>query len=731
MSNTIQKNVPESRYQRLKLLWDAESMEPSLSWGLRMAIATTLPMILGVAYGQVEFAEWIALTADCICWISLKGTAGQRFRLLVAAAILCWILTLIGSLSGASVFWSVCFMVLVAFASGMFRNLGERASGLALCIYVVFIITNAYPANGEALEERLLAVSIGGVWNTLLGMATVLFIPQQTPYRRSIAIIWQKTALLIQRIGSGWDGIGTRKSVREIYLAEQAVTDAVTSSLAFHEKSIYQLRGKEHTDEFRLAQVRKIASLVAATMQTVAEELEELSLNSLPEDARLRISGMMTSLQLNAQQMVSLTLNGRKEDETLMEQTLQQLQQRIGVLAAYKAGSDVLLGRKISSLAHLARRCHKLLIRCLELEAKVAETTFFRSYSILKTAYVLHPKHWWRSIRVLFSFDSHTTKFVIRTSLASGLAIAIDKVFDFQRGYWLPFTVMIVLQPYFVATFKKAIDRLIGTISGGLVGGLVLMIPHGLYLKEAMLFLSAVAMIHFYKASYRISAFFITLNLVLLFSVSQELDKYVIFWRAGLTLAGAAIAVVAGFLLFPAWDKKYLPRYTAEAVFKNWLFFQNTFLVQLHTGVWTKFKRQAEVSNSNAFNSYTRAMEEPGGLPDNFKIYYEIIAHNMRITRELNNIHLDTELDENLSYKLANQQRLLDTIQQCIGLFDEILGHLRKVEVRKYFPAQIVHNLPEVLPELNPAQQIYLERLMVELTQIAKELKLQNQLPTA
>lgn len=719
MSTRTQTIEPAKKKRRLQLLLDAESMEPSLTWGLRMAIATTVPVVWGVATGRLEEAEWIALTADCIGWIALKGNASQRFRLLFAAAVLCLLLTFIGSISGASIIWSIGLMIVVAFFSGLFRNLGERGSGLALCLYVMFIISNAYPVQGEPLHERLVSVAVGGVWNAVLGMATILFIPQQKPYRRSIALIWQKTGALMQSIAAGWNGKGIRSSVREIYLAEQAVIDATTSSLAFYEKAIYQLAGRENTDEYKLAQVRKAAGLVAATMETMAEELENVQLNTLSEDARLRVSGLMTSLKLNVLQMSVVSLNGRQEDELLMEQTLQQLQQRIEVIGGFDAENDDSLAEIMANMGHLGGRCYKLLSRSVELLNRVEDTSVFRTYSILKTAYVLHPKHWWRSIRILFSFDSHTTRFVVRTSLASGLAIAIDKIFELQRGYWLPFTVLIVLQPYFIATFKKAIDRLIGTIAGGMMGGLILMIPRGLYLKEVMLFLSAIAMIHFYKASYRVSAFFITLNLVLLFSVSQELDKNIIFWRAGLTLAGAAIAVVAGFLLFPAWDKKYLPRYTAEAVYKNWLYFKNTFLTPSSSGMWTSYKRQAEVSNSNAYNSYTRAMQEPGGLARGYKPYYQIISHNMRLTRELNNIHLDNEADENLKLKPSNQKKLEETIRNCKVYFEAILKDLNQ-QSDEHFPTEFLNELPSDLPALSAAQRIYLERLAVELDSMLK-----------
>jgi uncharacterized membrane protein YccC len=332
----------------------------------------------------------------------------------------------------------------------------------------------------------------------------------------------------------------------------------------------------------------------------------------------------------------------------------------------------------------------------------------------MKTIYVLHPRHLLSGIRNLFSIDSHLARYATRTAVAAALATAIYKWWHIDHGYWLSFTVIIVMQPHFIATLRKGVDRLIGTIGGGIVGGLLIHLPADLHIKEVMLFLSAVAMIHFFRMQYRISAFFITLNLVVLFSVSQELDNMIILIRAGATLGGAIISVAAGFLLLPNWDRKWLPQLLAEAVKHNWAYFQFTFSVT-HPGqraAWTRPKRQAEVSNSNAYDSFTRALQEPGGLRRAYSGYYEFITHNVRITRELNNIHLEEE-------GKAGQQPPADAetaelIRSCATLFLDLLSRMADWEstADKALPS---FQEPKQFPSLNAAQKHYLCRLQSEL----------------
>jgi uncharacterized membrane protein YccC len=459
-------------------------------------------------------------------------------------------------------------------------------------------------------------------------------------------------------------------------------------------------------------------------MTAISGELESLRRQAADEELRLRLSALMEALQYASERIGVLVLTRRAEDELMVRTTLDELRNQITLLEAYNAPQPMSSGRLIRRVTQLSERCFKLMSRSVDLLAGVTEQRMFRSYSLIKTIYILHPKHWWRNIRALFNFDSHTARYAARSALASGVGTAIYKWFDIDHGYWLPFTVIIVLQPYFIATFRKAIDRLIGTVAGGVAGGIFLLLPAGLHIKEAMLFVSAIGMVHFLRTRYRISTFFITLNLVLLFSVSQDLNRSIILWRAGLTTAGAIIAVAAGFLLLPAWDRKWLPRFVARALERNWCYFRYTFSasdIATQSG-WTKYKRQAEVSNSNVFDSFNRAMQEPGGLRKQYATYYQLITHNVRITRELNNIHLEDDERPTTYSEISSDEETAALVSGCVQAFDAALEAIQELSDKPLkVDMQFAPATP--LPSLNAAQKLYLRNLATELNLVRDNLR--------
>lgn len=696
-------------------------MEPSLTWGLRLAIATTAPVVWGVATGHPAIGEWMALAADCICWVALKGTYAQRLRILAGGIALTILFGFLGSITGGSLWLSVGCMLTVGFLAGLFRNLGDRGSGLSLCVYIMFLVTNAYPVNGVALEGRMFYILLGGIWNAALAMLSIFFLPEQQPYRRTISLIWKAAAMLMEQIGKGWDGKTMRSSTRDIYQAEKGVRTAIDTSFAFHERAAHQVKSKEDGAEFPLAQGRKSAALVAVNMVAIAEELEQVRISNTDDALRIRLSDLMRSIQVAAERMSTLVLTRRAEDEVLTRDALTGIKRELAVLEEYNAPESLQLSRIVRRVMQLGGRCLKMMERSMDLLSSVAETRVYRAYPVLKTIYVLHPRHWMRSARLLFNIDSHTARYALRIGIAAALTTGIYKWLHIDHGYWLPFTVIIVIQPYFIATFRKAIDRLIGTIAGGIVGGLLRMLPAGLHIQEAMLFLSAIAMVYFFRIQYRISAFFITLNLVLLLSVYQELNQHLIFIRAGLTVVGAVIAVAAGFLLLPHWDRKWLPHFMVEAVAHNWSYFIHTFSTEQpnQRAAWTRCKRQAEVSNSNAFDSFNRATQEPGGLKKDYAAYYEFITHNVRITRELNNIHLEEE--GKTGAQPAADAETIALIDACVRLFADVLA---RVKILTDKPPKNVEEfvLPEAVPSLNVAQKVYLSRLLAELRLLLQNL---------
>lgn len=157
----------------------------------------------------------------------------------------------------------------------------------------------------------------------------------------------------------------------------------------------------------------------------------------------------------------------------------------------------------------------------------------------------------------------------LRMTLAVGASVIIAHVLGRSHPYWVPLTAAAVLQgvtPNLVA--QRAIDRAVGTFFGL---GLVWLImgfhpskPDIMGLALALQFL----MLTFIARNYGIAVIFITgLALLIIHAAAAHLAlPSLLFARLVDTLIGVAIAVAAGFLLWPQAAGVRIPHLVADAL---------------------------------------------------------------------------------------------------------------------------------------------------------------------
>jgi hypothetical protein len=687
-----------------------------ISWGLRMALSGTLPVVWGLATGRLNDAIWITLTAEAISWVEMKGSFAWRARTLLMGAALCMAFGALGAVTGGNVWLSVVFILIATFFATLLKNIGDRASGLSICVYLLFIISNAYPTVGlNELQHRLALICIGAAWPVLVGVFISLLMPAKEPFRRQIALIWRAISALTATIPQGGDGRN-----HDLYLKEKEVRAAIDNSFQFYGTMAHQA-DKNDQPHYQLAQLRKAAGLVAVNIIAMGEEMEYLPAIGADDPLRIKTATLFNILQEAITRISVLVITLKPEEKLLAVSHINRLKKFAELIRQRPLPAEEQQATAVKSLLKHTGRTIGLLesvIKRIELMGK--DLPVYRSYSFIKTVLVLKPKYLLRNIRVLFNFTTLTTRYAVRSAIAAAVALFIYKWFGIDYGYWLPFSVVIVIQPYFGATLKKALERIAGTVLGGLAGGLFLYLPVGLHLNEVILFLTFILMIYYIRTQYAIATFLVTLNLVLLLNIESAYSNTILVTRAICTVGGSLLAVVSGFALLPSWDRKWLPSHLAAAIQFNYAYFTATFFSATPLTNWTKYKRPAEGRSSDVFDSFNRYVEEPGH--EKAEYYYGLITTNVRITRNLNNIHLEQE------EKTAEQERTATPEQQkrineCLNHFNEVARHLPllspsiQVNITDYDP---LFGSPFLL---NEAQMVSLEKLIIELKTMIADLK--------
>ena len=145
-------------------------------------------------------------------------------------------------------------------------------------------------------------------------------------------------------------------------------------------------------------------------------------------------------------------------------------------------------------------------------------------------------------------------------TVVCGLDVALILLLHIDHGYWLLLTSLIVLQPHVSGTLRRGLERVGGTIGGGILAALLAVVLHSQLVIAAVLFPLTLLSIAVLPVSYAAFAFFLTPAFVLAW-LPYSGDWQLALIRILNTFVGAVIAVLAMTFLFPIYERDRAPAF--------------------------------------------------------------------------------------------------------------------------------------------------------------------------
>ena len=155
-----------------------------------------------------------------------------------------------------------------------------------------------------------------------------------------------------------------------------------------------------------------------------------------------------------------------------------------------------------------------------------------------------------------------------RVAAAVGAAYAVGVIFHLPQAYWIVFTAIIVVQASVGGTITASLERLGGTVVGGLIGVGATYLRAKTTLEEGLVISAAVAVAAFAAAvrpSLRVAP--ITAAIVLLGGATSHMGPITAaFWRVVEIAIGGAVGVAATLVVFPARARRAVRQRAATAM---------------------------------------------------------------------------------------------------------------------------------------------------------------------
>jgi uncharacterized membrane protein YccC len=542
--------------------------------------------------------------------------------------------TWLGGMGAAHLPFALGAVVVVMFAGGLWRHLSaEYGPSLATASAVLFLIGLAQVGGDGTASRHFLAALTGGLWGVVVQVAWWPFRAQH-PLRRAVADSWLALSDLLVAITPDEEVEPAERHRRldERQALVRTALDQATATLAA------AAAGRSRPYLRQLDQLNVAAARFATRFLAFNTSLETLMVQ--PSFAALGpgFAVVLKSLT-NTTRLVALTVVSRQPTHLAaaearlrrLHRLLQSLESRVLVQTSQAPDGTQLtfLLQQIDALLPAIQRALRDTIdRADEHAAFSLELLDLQTWTLRPLASTLNLQ--WRP-------DGALLRFIARSTVLQLIGVAVFKHFGLERGYWLPLTMLVVLQPDYGATRLRAGQRVVGTLAGSLAASLLLWLslPPGVLLGAMGVTMFGFAF--WLKRNYAIAVCFITLFVVLITEVSTRITIAFTIERLLATAAGGLLALGAAHIFWPVWERQRLPALLAGALRANRDLLQGLG-ARLATGGGydaqaTRGKRAAEIANSLVFASLERLSLDPPSQQTGTEQAAALANANQRLTR--------------------------------------------------------------------------------------------------
>jgi uncharacterized membrane protein YccC len=246
---------------------------------------------------------------------------------------------------------------------------------------------------------------------------------------------------------------------------------------------------------------------------------------------------------------------------------------------------------------------------------------------------------WLAPLRAVLSWDSVVLRFALRVGIVTAAAVALTAALDLKRGYWITITAVMILQPYTGTTSVRAVQRVLGTVVGGILTAGLAALFHDPLAIFALVFVFALLSVALLPLNYAAFSVFLTPTFVLLAEASTG-DWHLAGVRILNTVLGGGLALVGSQLLWPSPESERLPAYLAQTItaLRNYL----ALVVQRFddrsedaSRALREARRQVGLAILNAEESFQRLLGEHRGPAEALAPAMTLLTYTRRFTASI------------------------------------------------------------------------------------------------
>jgi uncharacterized membrane protein YccC len=678
------------------------SPRPAWVAGLRAGFATIVPLAGGYLLG-VPTVNWMSLAGFNGSLNDRGGPYRTRAATMAAVTGGAAAAAALATLAHGHVAIALPLTLALGVLCSLARVWGNAGAGAGSAVLCTFLIALSAPVRGPGdAGTRAALIVAGGLWAMLLSLVLWPLQPYR-PVRRAVAACFRALADYV-------DDLAVRTAAGphdpwDLRVQSVAVRTAIENGRAVIAGTRRGRPGESGRGE-RLLVLHEVADQVFAHLVALNDTLAAIPDAPRDQEFALRLAATLTAAAASLRGLaaaveaesnpppVPLGWNG----SALLPSAARGSATSEDAVALHRSQAAALVDR-IAEYAALGVAT----ARGLESGRDAPEVDGIEN--------VPPPLSALAQLRAILTPDSLVLRYALRVGLATTIAVALAAALGLRRDYWVTITVVIILQPYTGATSQKALQRLLGTVVGGILAALLGAWFHQPAAILALAFVFVTCCVALLPVNYAVFSVFVTPAFVLLAEASAG-DWHLAEVRIVNTAIGGTLALLAARLFWPTPESSRLASYMAAALAANRDYLRVAATLARDSGPVNpaplrEARRAIGLAAANGEESFQRLLGEHRGPAEDLEPLMTFLTFTRRFAASVAALALAPVPPD-----AAALQAIQSFAEAAIRAFDDLIAAVAAARPPEPLPAAA---LEPVRGELPPLLRARLDRLARQL----------------
>ena len=614
----------------------------NLTDGIRMTVGILVPAFVMLYFGQLPIGIVMSIGALCVSVTDIPGPIRyRRNEMLICIGTIFFVTVYVGLASYSAIATGV-ILTAFCFVFSMLGVFGHRAGAIGLAALLVMVLNFNYLYRGVEIFLNAFYILAGGIWYFIFSIS----LHRLRPYK-----------LVQQAMGDYIQGMADYLRTRALFYKKDVHYENTYKELL--QKQIIVQQQHELVSEL----IFKTRDIVKSTTHTgrilvmtflEASELFDRIMTSYQDYTKLHEDFDGTGILQDFQQLalslasqldeIGLSLKSGTtsiEDNELVEQVsktktaFQKL--RASFLTPENIDGFINLRRILDNIQDMANRLHTL-HQYTRFDRKMDKAAVTVPEA---EDYITHQEISLARLRDNLSLESNIFRHSLRVTIAALAGYLLSRFLPIGHSYWILLTVIVILKPAYSLTQQRNKERMIGTVTGAVIGVLILYLFSNYTLLLVLMIFFMTASNVLIRTKYFIAVLLMTVYLLIFFYLLEPENFAVVLKDRVLdTAIGSVIAFITNIALLPDWERRTIKSYMISMLEDNRGYF--TIIARQfcndepsNRSEVKVARKKALLSLANLSDAFTRMLSEPKSQRKQIEKVHQFVVLNHRLASHI------------------------------------------------------------------------------------------------